>query len=90
VNDPRAEWQDMPEFEQKAQKPFAKITIRVGSQEELDELSALIGQKLTQKTKAIWHPKLVRGVNSSLRYIDEPEASSLHNIEGSLEVAPDS
>lgn len=65
------EWKDMPEFVQDKQEPFAKIIVRFNSQEDLDEFSKLIGQKLTPKTKSIWHPQLVRGINSAKRYVDE-------------------
>lgn len=65
------EWKDMPEFIQEKQEPFAKIIIRFNSQKDLDEFSNLIGQKLTNKTKSIWHPQLERGINSSKRYVDE-------------------
>jgi hypothetical protein len=65
------EWKDMPEFVQDKQEPFAKIIVRFDSQEDLDEFSKLIGQKLTPKTKSIWHPQLVRGINSAKRYVDE-------------------
>ena len=65
------EWKNMPEFVQDKQEPFAKIIVRFNSQEDLDEFSNLIGQKLTPKTKSIWHPQLVRGINSAKRYVDE-------------------
>jgi len=65
------EWKNMPEFVQDKQEPFAKIIVRFDSQEDLDEFSKLIGQKLTPKTKSIWHPQLVRGINSAKRYVDE-------------------
>ena len=66
-----AEWKDMPEFVQDKQEPFAKIIVRFDSQEALDEFSKLIGQKLTKKTKSIWHPQLIRGLNANKRYVDE-------------------
>jgi hypothetical protein len=50
------EWQGMPEFIQQKKEPFAKIILRVESKENLDELSKLLGQKLTPKTKSIWFP----------------------------------
>lgn len=65
------EWVGMPEFNQQKQEPYAKIIIRVGSKEKLEELEKLLGQPLTRKTKSIWHPRLVRGLNSKKRYIDE-------------------
>jgi hypothetical protein len=68
---PRDEWKNMPEFVQEKQEPFAKIIVRFDSAEALEEFSKLIGQKLTPKTKSIWHPQLVRGLNASKRWVDE-------------------
>lgn len=65
------EWKDMPEFVQNSQKPFSQIIVRFRCQEDLDEFARLIDQKLTVKTKSIWHPQLVRGINSSKVYKDE-------------------
>lgn len=65
------EWKDMPEFIQEKQEPFSKIIVRFDNEDDLNEFAKLIGQKLTPKTKSIWHPKLVRGINSNKRYIDE-------------------
>jgi hypothetical protein len=65
------EWKDMPEFVQERQDPYAKIIIRFETKEDLEEFSKLIDQKLTQKTKSIWHPELQRGINSAKRYVDE-------------------
>ncbi|MCB1711160.1 MAG: hypothetical protein KDH96_01380 [Candidatus Riesia sp.] len=66
-------WKDMPEFVQEKQEPFSKIIVRFETEEDLNEFSKLIGQKLTPKTKSIWHPKLERGKNALKRYIDEEE-----------------
>ena len=71
VNDPRQEWFDMPEFHQDKEQAFHQITVRFGSQEDLEEFAKMIGQKLTPKTKAIWHPELDRGKNAGLRWVDE-------------------
>ncbi len=68
---PFEEWVGMPEFVQEAQKPFAQMTVRFRNQEDLDEFARLIGQKLTRKTKSIWHPVLTRGLHSNKRWADE-------------------
>ena len=49
-------WVGMPEFIQEKQEPFAKIIVRVNSEADLEELSELLGQKLTAKTKSVWFP----------------------------------
>ena len=51
-----SEWRQMPEFVQEKQEPYAQITFRFESQEDLVEFSKLIGQKLTSKTKSAWYP----------------------------------
>ena len=68
----KEEWKDMPEFIQEKQEPFSKIIVRFETEKDLQDFSELIGQKLTPKTKSIWHPKLIRGKNKHKRYIDEP------------------
>lgn len=66
----RSEWVDMPEFDQPKQEPHAKINIRFRNEEDLQEFAALIGQKLTSKTKSIWIPALPRGLNAHKRWKD--------------------
>ena len=64
-------WKGMPEFIQEKQEPYSKIIVRFDSEEDLQEFANLIGQKLTNKTKSIWHPKLIRGKHSKKRYKNE-------------------
>jgi hypothetical protein len=66
-----AEWKDMPEFVQGKQEPYAQMIIRFRNQQDLDEFSEMIGQKLTVKTKSLWHPSLVRGLHGQKRWVDE-------------------
>jgi len=49
-------WFDMPEFIQVKKEEYAKIIIRVESEEDLKILSNLLDQKLNKKTKSIWYP----------------------------------
>lgn len=67
----KEEWIGMPEFVQPKVRPFSKIIVRFETEEDLQEFANLIGQKLTLKTKSIWHPKLQRGINTGKRYVDE-------------------
>lgn len=53
----KEEWQGMPEFVQEKQEPYAKIIVRFATQEDLEDFSVMIGQRVTNKTKSIWHPK---------------------------------
>ena len=52
----QSEWQQMPEFVQEKQEPFAQVIFRFESEDDLQEFAELIGQKLTAKTKSAWHP----------------------------------
>lgn len=71
--DPMQEWRGMPEFVQDKKKPYACINVRFDSEEALQEFAQLIGQKLTAKTKSIWHPfKSHFGLNRDRKWIDTP------------------
>jgi hypothetical protein len=70
-NEWETEWVGMPEFDQPANKPFSKILVRFETEDDLNEFSELIGQKLTPRTKSIWHPQLIRGKDSHKRYVDD-------------------
>ena len=71
INNWKEEWLDMPEFIQEKQEPYAKIIIRFDNEKDLNDFSKLIDQTLNKKTKSIWFPKLIRGINSKKRYVDE-------------------
>ena len=51
-----SEWRQMPEFVQEKQEPFAQITFRFETEQDLQDFAELIGQKLTAKTRSAWHP----------------------------------
>jgi hypothetical protein len=67
----KKEWVGMPEFVQDKQDCYSEIRVRFSSQEDLEDFSRLIGQKLTKQTKSIWHPTLIRGINTGKRWRDE-------------------
>lgn len=54
--DEHPEWRGMPEFVQKEIKPFKELIIRFENETDYDDFQILIKQKLTNKTKSIWHP----------------------------------
>ena len=68
---PETEWVGMPEFVQEKKEAYATIKIRFDNEEDLQEFSKMIGQPLTNRTKSIWHPPLVRGLTANLRWDDE-------------------
>lgn len=49
-------WVDMPEFVQDKQEPYKKLIIRFDCEADYLDFEKKIGQKLTPKTKSIWHP----------------------------------
>lgn len=70
-HDWRKEWKGMPEFVQEEKKPFATIIVRFATEADLKDFSQRIGQKLTPRTKSIWHPELIRGLDCVERWSDE-------------------
>jgi len=65
------EWKEMPEFIQERKKPFSQIIVRFESEDDLNEFAKIIGQKLTKKTKSIWHPFKSHWGNVKKVWIDE-------------------
>jgi hypothetical protein len=66
----REHWQDMPEFVQDELKPYAEIRFRFASEAALQDCAARLEQKLTRQTKSAWHPRLERGFDRHLVYVD--------------------
>lgn len=66
--DPDAEWEGMPEFDQPDKNSWRQLIVHFECQSDLDEFSRLIGQRLTDKTKSIWHPEQIRMDTESKRY----------------------
>jgi len=67
--DPNEHWQGMPEFKQEDKSAFRSIHVHFRNQEDLDRFTELIGQKLTDKTRAIWYP--VAEKTNMMDYYDE-------------------
>tara|TARA_R110002167_G_scaffold287766_1_gene492571 strand:- start:20 stop:250 length:231 start_codon:yes stop_codon:yes gene_type:complete len=67
----KSEWVGMPEFVQEKKEPFSKITIRFETEADLQAFAELIGQKLTPKTKSIWHPYKPHRSPVVRRWVDE-------------------
>ena len=70
-HDWKEEWKGMPEYVQEKKRPYATIIVRLESKEDLEDFAKRIGQKLTQRTKSIWHPQLIRGLDCIERWADE-------------------
>lgn len=66
-------WTGMPEFEQEDNPPYRKINVSFRTKEAFEEFQEMIDQKMTDKTKSIWHPKLDKSTNSLFRWIEDEE-----------------
>lgn len=64
-------WKEMPDFEQEYKGPYKTVYVHFRNQEDYEEFAKLIGQNLTEKTKAIWHPKKEKENVSILRWMEE-------------------
>jgi hypothetical protein len=65
-------WVGMPEFEYLEDSgPYRSVIVKFRRLEDYEEFSKRIDQVLTDKSKAIWHPKLERTPNYLLRWIEE-------------------
>lgn len=56
IDDPLNEWAGMPDFNQGDLKGFKQIVVTFPSEEDMNNFSNLIGQKITRKTRSIWYP----------------------------------
>lgn len=66
------EWQDMPEFIQEDLMPWRTLYVHFEEMSDVIDFSKLVGQKLTESTRYIWHPKVEPMKSSDYRYVDEP------------------
>ena len=70
--DPYAEWKDMPAYEHTA-IGFRRIVVHFKDQAAVEQFAEMMGQKLTDKTRAIWHPEEKPVSNLSIRYGSDHE-----------------
>ncbi len=62
-------WIGMPEFIQDDNKSFKSLIVNFDTEEDYNEFSKLINQKLTNKTKSIRFPKLEKDDIFSMRWV---------------------
>ena len=68
VNDPLAEWEDMPEFIQDDLQPYRSIIIHFVEEKDVKDFFKLLDQPFSEKARYLWHPQLIREDNESKRY----------------------
>lgn len=61
-------WKEMPEFIQEENNPYRSVTLKFKTKDDYVAFAKLIDQPLSDKTKAIWYPKLERTKNFLLRW----------------------
>lgn len=57
--DPEDDWDGMPEFKNE-DKEGRKIIVHFANEEDVQDFAELVGQKINEKTKYIWYPKVER------------------------------
>lgn len=73
LKDWKKHWVGMPEFvnEENKEKVYKSIKISFRTKDDYEEFAKLVEQNLSEKTKSIWYPKLVKEENHLLRWIVE-------------------
>ena len=69
-------WKNMPEFEQDDLTPFRSFLVHIRNDADVTHFAKVMAQEFTDKTKSIWHPKLVREVYNDKAYTSETEATN--------------
>jgi hypothetical protein len=59
-NDPEAEWDGMPEFDQNNEMPYRTIKIHFDDDAAAEAFARTIDQSITDKTKFLWYPQKQR------------------------------
>ena len=62
------EWVDMPEYDNTDKTPIKRLVINFSNIEDIPKFAAIIGQKLTDKTRSIWYPEQPNKNTESKRY----------------------
>ena len=71
VDNPEDEWEGMPEFKQEDKMGVQSIHVHFRNFADVHNFAELIGQSLTEKTRAIWFPEAEKTDMKSELYRDE-------------------
>ena len=69
-NVPEEEWTGMPEFTQDDETPHRTIYVHFRNDKDIQDFANIMKQKITDKTKYIWHPILIPELTANKRYKD--------------------
>ena len=71
INDPAEEWVDMPEFDQQDKTAFRTLIIHFKNEEVLNDFLKVTDQKITEKTRFLWYPKIEIDRMSDKQYVSD-------------------
>jgi len=71
TTDPKAEWKEMPEFDQKDVSAVKKLIVNFESLDDVESFASVVGQNITDKTKYIWWPEKIKNVLVDQAYVSE-------------------
>ena len=60
-------WQGMPDYTSESQMPKKTVYVHFRNKKDIQEFAKLLGQKIGDRTKSIWYPKL--DINHVKNYI---------------------
>lgn len=70
TTDALAEWEGMPEFDQRDKTSLHQLVVHFKSTVDLEAFANLVAQKLTTKTRAIWFPPVEIETYADKAYVD--------------------
>ena len=65
------EWKDMPEFVQEKKEPILTVIVSFYSQDEIDEFSKIVDQRITPNTKSVRFKKIQLGQPKDFLYVED-------------------
>lgn len=69
-------WKQMPEYNQDTNSPYKKLIVSFRTEEDYKEFGKIVGNEhISDKTKSIWYPKLLRTDFTLERYMENPEVT---------------
>lgn len=67
------EWKGMPEYHIQDLTSFSSLIVHFKSKADRDAFAELLQQRITNKTKTLWYPKLENFIASEFAYVDSEE-----------------
>jgi predicted transport protein len=63
-------WEGMPEYDNEDITPYRTLYVHFRNEKDAQDFAKLIGQKLTQDTKTIYHPVQIKEIFKDKHYVD--------------------